>query len=127
MSWPFYTVLFISLGITVGLFFAYQGYKYFVSSVRKTQVYIPRVVLHSLENNFNKGELLFHFELVEQQKVTFEICNDNFESIKVLFRGELTEGSHTQKFNSAELPNGTYFYRLKGQSQQVMKKMVVEN
>lgn len=127
MTWPFYTVLFISLGITVGLFLAYQSYKYFVSSVRKTQVYIPRVVLHSLENNVNRGELLFHFELVEAQSVTLEICNEGFETVKIIFQGELAEGAHTYRFDSGGLPNGTYFYRLKGESQQVMKKMMIEN
>ncbi|HYG49971.1 MAG TPA: hypothetical protein VD905_03665 [Flavobacteriales bacterium] len=127
MSWFYFEILLISLGITVGLFFAYQGYKYFLSGLRKNQVYVPRIVLHSLERNTHSGELLFHFELVETQEITLEICNDNFESLKVIFKGELPEGSHTQKFLSTELPNGTYFYRLKGQSQQVMKKMTIEN
>lgn len=126
MSWFYYKLLFISLGVSVGLFLAYQGYKFFLSK-RKVAEHKPRIFLHNLEHRFNSGEILFHFEIEKAQKIVLEICNENFESVLVLLEKELPEGAHTQVFNTVDLPKGIYFYRLRGEQQQVMKKFAINN
>jgi hypothetical protein len=127
MSWFYYEILFISLGITLGLFLTYQGYKYFVSTVRKNEVYVPKIKLHYIENIISKGEIMFHFEVIEEQPVLFELCDVNMNPLEVLKNETLTTGTYTIKFDTTKIPNGEYFYCLKGEQQQLMKKFEVQN
>lgn len=127
MSWFYFKMLMISLGITLGLFLAYQAYKYYIGRVKKSQPFIPRIILHSLENSIAKGEILFHFEIREGQEILLEICNEDSQSVKILLNKSLDEGSHTCSFNTKEIANGKYFYRLKGDKQEVIKRFEVVN
>jgi hypothetical protein len=127
MSWFYYKILFISLGITIGLFLAYQGYKYFVSTVRKNEVYIPKIKLHYVENFISKGEIMFHFEVSEEQLILFEICDVEMKPLQTLKNENMNSGSYTLKFDTTVLPNGEYFYCLKGDQQQLMKKFEIQN
>jgi hypothetical protein len=106
---------------------AYQAYKYYISTLKKNQPFVPRIILHSLENAIGKGEILFHFEIKEAQDILFEICDEDSQSVKILIQKSLEEGAHTCSFNTNEIPNGKYFYRLKGEKQEVMKRMQVSN
>lgn len=125
MSWFYYELLFISLGVSIGLFLAYQGYKYFLSKRKSSPLAMHKIILHNLESRHNSGEILFHFEIEKAQKIILDVCDENFDSKVVLIDKELTEGAHTQIFDTARLPHGIYFYRLKGEQQQVMKKMAI--
>jgi hypothetical protein len=127
MSWFYFKMLIISLGITLGLFLAYQAYKYYIGRVKKSLPFIPRIILHSLENAISKGEILFHFEIREGQEILLEICDEESQSIKILLQKQLEEGSHTCSFNTKEIANGKYFYRLKGEKQEIMKRIEVRN
>lgn len=127
MSWFYFKMLIISLGITLGLFLAYQAYKYYIGRVKKSLPFIPRIILHSLENAIAKGEILFHFEIKETQEIILEICDENSQTVKILLQKSLDEGSHTCSFNTKEISNGKYFYRLKGEKQEIMKRVEVVN
>ena len=127
MTWFYYKLLFISLGVSVGLFLAYQAYKYYLSTRKVNHVHLPKIILHNLEHRHNSGEIVFHFEIDSNQKVILEICDLNFETIFTIFEKELTSGAHTQIFETSKVPKGVYFYRLKGEQQQVMKKFAINN
>ena len=116
----------ITLGIVLGLFLAGRAYQYFLAG-KKKEIYVPRVILHSIEHFVSSGEVLFHFEVREEQPVVFEICNDSFEPIMELQNKVMTDGSYTLAFNTKTVANGEYFYRLRGAEQQVMKKFEVRN
>lgn len=126
MSWFYYKILLISLGITLGLFLAYQGYKYFLRG-RKQVIYVPRIVLHSIERFVCAGEVMFHYEVREEQQIVFEICNAGFEPVLELLNQKMPDGSYTIVFDTKTLSNGEYFYRLRGEEQQVMKKIEIRN
>lgn len=125
MSFHFQLLL-ITLGIVLGLFLAGRAYQYYVSG-KKKEIYVPRIILHSIENFMARGEILFHFEVKEEQAVVFEICNDNFEPVLELQNKTLEDGSYTLAFDTKALPNGEYFYRVRGAEQQVMKKFEIRN
>lgn len=116
----------ISLGIVLGLFLAARAYRYFLANKRK-EIYIPRIVLHSLESFVSSGEIIFHFEVKESQQVVFELCNDSFEPLMELQNKNLEDGSYTLPFDTRVVPNGEYFYRIRGAEQQVMKKFEIRN
>jgi hypothetical protein len=127
MSWFYYKILLVSLGITLGLFLAFQGYKYFVRTVRKNEVYVPKIILHYVEHFVSKGEIMFHFEIREEQPILLELCNTNLENILTLKNETMTSGSYTVKFDTTTVSNGEYFYCLKGENQRLMKKFEIKN
>ncbi len=125
MTWFYYKLLFISLGVSVGLFLAYQAYKYYLSTRKVNHVHLPKIILHNLEHRHNSGEIVFHFEVDRPQLIVLDIVNEEFESKFIIIENELTEGAHTLSFETSKLPPGIYFYRLKGEKQEVMKKMMI--
>jgi len=116
----------ISLGIVLGIILLRYAYRYYLASQKKT-IFIPRVILHSVESFVSSGEIVFHFEVKESQPVVFEVCNNNFETLLELENKTLEDGSYTITFDTRTIPNGEYFYRLRAPEQQVMKKFEVKN
>jgi len=116
----------ITLGIVLGLFLAARAYRYFLAG-KKKEIFVPRIVLHSLESFVSSGEIIFHFEVKEEQQVVFELCNDSFEPLMELQNKTLADGSYTLAFDTKSVPNGEYFYRVRGTEQQVMKKFEIRN
>ncbi len=80
-----------------------------------------------LEDDFAKGMVELYFSNVEQKKIQFEILNKDYQSIIVLADQEYAPGQHIVRFDSTSIPNGTYFYQLKTDNQQTMRKMEVHN
>jgi hypothetical protein len=116
----------LTLGIVLGIFLLRIAYRYYLAAQRKN-VFVPRIVLHSVENFISRGEVVFHFEVKEAQAVIFDVCNNNFEALLELENKTLEDGSYTITFDTRTVPNGEYFYRLRAPEQQVMKKFEVRN
>jgi hypothetical protein len=80
-----------------------------------------------LENDVAKGVVEFYFTNIETKKIQFEILNKQYESLSVLAEQEFEPGQHIVRFDSTTVPNGSYFYQLKTDNQQTMRKMIVTN
>jgi hypothetical protein len=122
-----YQMLSISLGITLGVFLLIQVYRNYIRRVQRNEVFVPKIVLHTLENVVNKGEIQFMIETSKDLFLLLDIQNTAFEQVAVLKNEMVKEGAHTIWFNTAQLPNGEYFYTLKGGGQTITKKFTIAN
>ncbi len=113
--------------LTTGIIILGVLYRYYIRNVWKTKVYIPSIILHNLENSVAIGDILFHIELSAKQNIVLEIANTNFDSLKIILNEDRESGAYGVPFNTRELPNGDYFYRLKNKTHQIAKKFTVKN
>lgn len=104
------------------------GYQQLIRRLSKDRITLEKYcVLHSLETEVAEGDVDFYFTTEESRKVTFEIMNENYETLEVIYDQECQKGGNIIPFDTRKLPNGEYFYCLKTYNQKTMKKMKVQN
>ncbi len=82
-------------------------------------------MLYNFPNPFNPVTNI-SFNLQKDDVVTLKIFNAAGETVATLFSNEaLTAGSHSAPFNGANLPSGTYFYRLITSEGTMINRMVL--
>jgi len=117
-------VLLVSITVLI-LVIAYRKYLVHLGKgVPQQQHYC---VLYSLEKDPAHGELEFYFTTEVARKVTFEILSEAGELLETITDAEFGTGGHILRYDSKKLANGIYFYRLRTENQQTMKKLVVAN
>ncbi len=84
-------------------------------------------ILHSLETEYANGVVDFYFTSEEAKKVTFEILDENYQPLHILFDEECAVGGNIIPFDTTLLQNGNYFYCLKTYNQKTMKKLKLKN
>lgn len=116
--------LYVSI-IVIILYFVYQK---LLSRINRKE---PNKALYCdliyLENDVAKGIVEFYFTNLEVKNIRFEILNQQYESISILAEDDFEIGQHIVRFDSTSVPNGNYFYQLKTDNQQTMRKMYVNN
>jgi hypothetical protein len=116
------------LMVTLALLVLYIAYKKLLAYLGKgVPVQRDYCVLYSLEVQPSKGELEIYFTTESPREVTIELLNSDMSLNKVVVSGKYEEGGHIIRFNSAEVPNGEYFYSLRTDNQKTMKKMAILN
>lgn len=83
--------------------------------------------LNSLEKDPAGGMLEFWFTAKGTKTVTFEILDQNYTPLEVVTEREFEPGQHIVRYDSTKLKNGVYFYQLRTDNQQTMKKMNIWN
>lgn len=117
-------LLYVSLFILVAaILYRYVLRKFSKGAIDKTMY----CELYTLEMDPAKDEVPFYFTSSVQRMVKISILNDKMESIKVVKEFECNEGGNIVRYNTTELPDGTYFYELQSENQKIMKKMSVKN
>jgi hypothetical protein len=117
-------VLYTSLILIVG----YISYKKLLQKFNKD---VPDKAsyceLNPLEKNPASGLLEFYFTTSSERNVSFEILNESYTSVALVTNQIYQEGQHILRFDSTQLENGNYFYQLKTENQQTIRKMVILN
>ncbi len=104
------------------------GYKKILKNFSKDHLSLEKYcVLYSLETEVAEGKIDFYFTTEEPRKVTFEILDENYQTLKVIFDKECEKGGNIVPFDTTTLENGNYFYCLKTYNQKTMKKVTVRN
>lgn len=75
-------------------------------------------------NPFNPTTVI-EFGLSENTDVTLEVYNVLGQKVATVFSGPLTTGWHSKSFNAAGLSSGVYLYRLRTQSSNITRKMLL--
>ena len=75
-------------------------------------------------NPFNPSTTI-SFSLLSKSFVTLKIFDLMGREIATLINGEMSSGSHSQKWNASDLSSGIYFYRLQTGSFTETKKLVL--
>lgn len=117
-------VLYTSITIIVGYILYRRLLAYLNKDVPSTAGYC---FLNALEQDPVRGELEFCFSSEESKLITFEILNSVYDPIETIISKEFKPGQHILRFDSTKLPDGVYYYQLKTDNQQTMKKMRVSN
>lgn len=116
------------LAISLIILLLIIGYKKLIKNFSKDHISLEEYcVLYSLETDVASGQVDFYFTTEEPRKVNFEILNDNYETLHILYEKECSKGGNIISFDTTILSNGDYFYCLKTYNQKTMKKMRVTN
>jgi uncharacterized protein (TIGR02145 family) len=73
-------------------------------------------------NPFNPSTTI-SFTLPEKSKVVLSVYNELGEKVAVLFNGEEEAGMHNIEWNASKFVSGVYFYELKTEKYQAVKKL----
>lgn len=82
--------------------------------------------LYSLDNDPASGEVSFYFVCPEVTHVTFNIWESD-QIIRTLTDKEYEQGGHLLKFQTPELPNGTYYFGIVTTKQKSQKRFRIQN
>ncbi|MDD2983419.1 MAG: hypothetical protein PHQ74_08525 [Crocinitomicaceae bacterium] len=116
--------LYVSLVIII-LFLIYKRILMNINRKEPSQKLYCELIF--LENDLAKGMVEFYFTNLEKKEIRFEILNKEYETVQLLSEEEFEAGQHIVRFDSTSVANGNYFYQLKTDNQQTMRKMVVNN
>jgi hypothetical protein len=75
-------------------------------------------------NPFNPSTTI-SFSLPERANVILSIYNEIGETVAVLFKGEKEAGTHSIEWNASKFVSGIYFYELKTEKYQAVKKVIL--
>jgi hypothetical protein len=85
------------------------------------------VVLEPIRTEFTGGDIELLFETFISKKVKLELTNFDGDTLLVLAEGTYEEGIHQVKLNTLDFDNGTYFYKLTTDNQNINKKIKIKN
>lgn len=85
------------------------------------------LVLYALEKPVAEGEVVFYFTAESPRAFTFEILDKDLQLKTLVKEGDCTAGGNIIRFDSSVLENGTYYFRVRTENQNTMKKMQVKN
>ena len=84
-------------------------------------------VLYSIEQDPVSGEVEIYFTTTHEKSVRIELLHSDLSVLKILKEDTFSNGGHIVRFDSTELPNGNYFYRLCTDNQKTFKRMTISN
>lgn len=82
--------------------------------------------LYSLDTDPASGEISFYFVCPEETHVTFNIWESD-QIIRELTAKAYEKGGHLLKFQTSDLPNGTYYFGIVTSKQKTQKRFRIEN
>ena len=82
--------------------------------------------LYSLDHEPASGEVSFYFVCPSTTHVTFQIWKAD-EVVLQLTAKEYEQGGHLLKFQTSELPNGTYYFGIETSKQKSQKRFSIQN
>jgi hypothetical protein len=116
--------LLISLAVIIFII----AYKKLLSFLSKGEIPEDKYCeLYSLEANPASGKIEFFFTSEEEREVSFELLNQDRTLNQTLLQGKCKVGGNIVYFDSSSLLNGVYFYQLKTDNQQTIKKIQILN
>lgn len=83
--------------------------------------------LFDVEDQPVKGEIPFYFSTKIPRNVEFLLESVEGRCVAHIANQAFETGGHLLKFDSSALNDGTYFYVLKTENQEIRKKLVVKN
>jgi hypothetical protein len=82
--------------------------------------------LYSIDHEPASGEVSFYFVCPNTIHVTFQIWKAD-EVVLQLTAKEYEQGGHLLKFQTTELPNGTYYFGIETSKQKSQKRFTIQN
>jgi hypothetical protein len=82
--------------------------------------------LYSLDHDPASGEVSFYFVCPNMTHVAFNIWKAD-QVVLQLTNKEYEQGGHLLKFQTSELPNGTYYFGIETSKQKSQKRFTIQN
>lgn len=79
-----------------------------------------------LERPSSAGEIQFRFAVDGELPVVLEVCNSEYKTLHVIADKVYEAGEHVVRFNVSNLGKGVFFYKLKTNKQEIIKKFELE-
>lgn len=118
------TLLTISLIVLIGVII----YKRLLTKFKQNTISKEDFcVLFGLENQPSKGEIEIYFTSEKKKKVKISLLNEDLSLHTDIKEFECTPGGNIVRFNTLNVQNGNYFYQLKTDNQETIKKFTIEN
>lgn len=127
MSEGFYSVLFFSLMLTIGVILLLYVYRMILRSMKSHENRIPYAVLYGLEKFPASGEVAIRYELGADHPVELFLMDENNTIVLSLINENKIKGSYHVIFDSAKLKDGNYMYRLQTGNQTITKPITIKN
>lgn len=120
--------LLIILTVTLVLLVLFIAYKKLLTRMGKG-VPVPKdyCVLYGLEQDPVRGEMEIYFTTEYPKTVKMELLNEDLSVNTTIIEKEYSDGGHIVRFDTLQIPDGTYFYCLNTDNQKTMKKVFVKN
>ena len=118
------TLLTISLIVLIGIII----YKRLLTKFKQNTISKEDFcVLFGLENQPSKGEIEIYFTSEMKKNVKISLLNEDLSLHTDIKEFECTPGGNIVRFNTLNVQNGNYFYQLKTDNQETIKKFTIEN
>jgi len=127
MSEGFYSVLFFSLILTIGVILLIYVYRMILRSMKSHENRIPYAVLYGLEKYPASGEVAIRYELGADHDVELVLADQNENTVLTLVKEKKNKGSYHVYFDSSKLSDGNYSYRLQTGNQVITKPITIKN
>jgi hypothetical protein len=113
--------------ITLLILVAIIAYRYLLKYLSKGRVDQALFCeLYSLDHDPASGEVSFYFVCPELTLLSFKIWDSN-QVVRELTNKEYPQGGHLLRFQTSELPNGTYFFGIETSKQKTQKRFNIQN
>lgn len=113
--------------ITLLILVAIIAYRYLLKYLSKGRVDQALFCeLYSLDHDPASGEVSFYFVCPELTLLSFKIWDAN-QVVRELTNKEYPQGGHLSRFQTSELPNGTYFFGIETSKQKTQKRFNIQN
>jgi hypothetical protein len=115
------------LVITLLILLAIIAYRYLLKYLSRGRVNPAQYCeLYSLDQEPAFGEVSFYFVCPEVTELSFKIW-DADKVVRELTQKEYEQGGHLIRFQTSELPNGTYYFGIETTKQKTQKRFTILN
>jgi hypothetical protein len=113
--------------ITLLILLAIIAYRYLLKYLSRGRVNPAQYCeLYSLDQDPAFGEVSFYFVCPERTEVSFKIW-DVDQVVRELANKAYEQGGHLLRFQTSELPNGTYYFGIETGKQKSQKRFTIQN
>lgn len=118
------TLLTISLIVLIGIIIYKRLLTKFKQNIISKEDYC---VLYGLENQPSVGEIEIYFTSEKKKNVKISLLKEDLSHFTDISEFECTPGGNIVRFNTLSVENGNYFYQLKTDNQETIKKFIIQN
>jgi len=109
------------------LYLSVKMFKNYFSSNQNTNLNNAFVVLFEFKELVNKGKIQIGFSASESMTVLVYLLDDNAEIKEKLYNKEAKKGDNVFLFDSANVKNGNYYLNVKTETQNINRKIIIDN
>ena len=109
------------------LYLSFKMFKNYFSFNKNIKLNNSYVVLFEFKGFVNKGEIQIGFSATESMKVIVSLIDEKDEIKEKLFDQQAVKGDNIFLFDSTNVENGNYYLNVKTETQNINRKIIIDN